>query len=92
MLFRSLCKLLFKEAQLQIVPMKECQNYLKGLGVSQTRELCAGHKVFRRIDAYKFFPKGIPQAQGKAWTYFKHFPYRLTTVNVGVKYLRNQGA
>ena len=38
--------------------MSECKRLdTKSLQIEKNREICAGHKVFRRIDKYRFMPK-----------------------------------
>ena len=33
--------------------MKDCAKFKKSLKVDIRKEMCAGHKIFRRIDAYR---------------------------------------
>ena len=42
-----------QEAKLSLLPMKDCAKFKKSLKVDIRKEMCAGHKIFRRIDAYR---------------------------------------
>ena len=47
----------FQETKLELVPSKECRkNQLKKMKYVPKKELCAGNRFFRRIDAYRYYP------------------------------------
>ena len=42
-----------QEAKLSLLPRKDCAKFKRSLKVDTSIEMCAGHKIFRRIDAYR---------------------------------------
>ena len=47
----------FQEAKLVLIPSEECKKIqLKTLKYVPKKELCAGNRFYRRIDAYRYYP------------------------------------
>ena len=42
-----------QEAELSLLPRKDCKKFKKTLKVDTRIEMCAGYKIFRKIDAYR---------------------------------------
>ena len=42
-----------QEAKLSILPTKDCAKFKTSLNVDTRIEMCAGYKIFRKIDAYR---------------------------------------
>ena len=48
----------FQEAKLVLVPSSECEKLQKEkMKYSSRKELCAANKIYRLIDAYKYYPE-----------------------------------
>ena len=42
-----------QEAKLSLLPRKDCAKFKNSLKVDTRIEMCAGYKIFRKIDAYR---------------------------------------
>ena len=42
---------------MSIIPSKTCMRLVKGVLGSASREICAGHQIYRRIDAYRLLSR-----------------------------------
>ena len=42
-----------QEAKLSLLPRKDCAKFKKILKVDTSIEVCAGYRIFRKIDAYR---------------------------------------
>ena len=65
--FDIILSLPFQEAKLVLVPSEECKKIQhKNVKYVPKKELCAGNRFFRRIDAYRYYPKrSWPRASKK---------------------------
>ena len=44
---------ILQEAELSLLPRSDCVTFKKTLKVDTRIEMCAGYKIFRKIDAYR---------------------------------------
>ena len=67
MYFYNILSLPFQEAKLVLVPSEECKKIQpKSTKYVPKKELCAGNRFFRRIDAYRYYPRrSRPRANKK---------------------------
>ena len=54
-----------QEAELSLLPRSDCVTFKKTLKVDTRIEMCAGHKKFRKIDAYRRLPYYKTRSNGK---------------------------
>ena len=54
-----------QEAELSLFPRSDCAKFKKTLKVDTRIEMCAGHKKFRKIDAYRRLPYSQTRSNGK---------------------------
>ena len=66
--------MLFQEVKLALVPSKECiKLQAKNMNYLPKKELCAGHKIARRIDAYKYYENHTKPKKNRECPYCPEF-------------------
>ena len=74
MQFDIILSLPFQEAKLVLVPSEECKKIQhKNVKYVPKKELCAGNRFFRRIDAYRYYPKSHRPKANKYCPYCPEF-------------------
>ena len=72
--FEIILSLPFQEAKLVLVPSEECKKIQhKNVKYVPKKELCAGNRFFRRIDAYRYYPMSIRPKANKYCPYCPEF-------------------